>query len=631
MITELIPFEDLVKNRYFNVPDYQRGYSWEEDQVNDLTKDIEHIAEKDHKHYTGTLVISRKEDEKRYDIVDGQQRITTLIILLKCLSEKLPSEREHIYENYIFRGDEYVLQTNKETREYFRENILKDSSDGEEDLKSLRNLRDAKQFLTKWLNENQHRLELIYQVVTQKLGFLCFAPSKTAEIGIMFEVINNRGKDLSELEKIKNYFIYYATIKNDTQLRIKIDDVWEKLLKRLNMADVVSNDEENRFLRNCYLVFYDPNKSKSWYVYDRLRERYSVYAEGEELERHLEEIDRFIDFIVLSARAYAWFFNLDCNPRPPESLRQVLTRLHCHQLEASILPLYLAIVHEVDTQETEVAKLLRTLEILNFRTYVLPNAQVVRADSKQGDLFYYANQFFRYNQEGGATTENFDWLEQLLVDFTREVCPQKVFVQSLTIDTDESIDYHHWHGLKFFLASYEEALNLDEKASYPIEKILYKQNEENKDRTNDKLTAEHIWARKNKAWVYPEDHLQKRRLGNFCLMGLRKNIQLANDDIPVKVDRIQNEGTIRLIQVSELSQYLRQATQLVEKKRKNKVNAYYLELSTWLNDLRETKLIAFALDRWPLPEEVRHFEEVNSDRALKEKKNHSYFLKDEGH
>ncbi len=75
--------------RSFIIPDYQRGYSWEQDQRKDLLKDIEYGMSGDYSHYTGTLVAVKKcsiRDNDRFEIVDGQQRLTTLIILLSCIA-----------------------------------------------------------------------------------------------------------------------------------------------------------------------------------------------------------------------------------------------------------------------------------------------------------------------------------------------------------------------------------------------------------------------------------------------------------------------------------------------------------------------------------------------------------------
>src|SRR5690606_3172028 len=120
-----------------------------------------------------------------------------------------------------------------------------------------------KKYFKDWFSNHSDLVDLVYQTVSSKLGFICFSPENTDEIGIMFEVINNRGKNLSELEKIKNYFIYYSTIHSAARLRQRIYDNWGDILKYLSNSDVISNADENNFLRNCFIIFYSPNKSKS--------------------------------------------------------------------------------------------------------------------------------------------------------------------------------------------------------------------------------------------------------------------------------------------------------------------------------------------------------------------------------
>ena len=67
----------------FCIPDYQRGYAWDEKQIDELLKDIDHLLLDTSavRHYTGTLVLSLNKDQSnQYHIVDGQQRLTTLVI-----------------------------------------------------------------------------------------------------------------------------------------------------------------------------------------------------------------------------------------------------------------------------------------------------------------------------------------------------------------------------------------------------------------------------------------------------------------------------------------------------------------------------------------------------------------------
>ena len=81
----LLSVPEVFKDRFFKIPDYQRGYSWEVDpQLLDLRKDIENIYSKNYKHFTGTIVAAKiNGSENHLEIVDGQQRLTTLVILLK--------------------------------------------------------------------------------------------------------------------------------------------------------------------------------------------------------------------------------------------------------------------------------------------------------------------------------------------------------------------------------------------------------------------------------------------------------------------------------------------------------------------------------------------------------------------
>jgi len=86
---------DLLNNRYY-IPTYQRGYSWEEEHVKALLTDIKDQIEMDAKndnhtqaYYLASIVIMRRLDNKevRKDIIDGQQRLTTIILILGVIKK----------------------------------------------------------------------------------------------------------------------------------------------------------------------------------------------------------------------------------------------------------------------------------------------------------------------------------------------------------------------------------------------------------------------------------------------------------------------------------------------------------------------------------------------------------------
>jgi uncharacterized protein with ParB-like and HNH nuclease domain len=93
-MNNVLSVEELFAGRVFRVPNYQRGYAWEQQQWEEFLDDLEYLSPgKDH--YTGTVVLHEQKktvtDEEGkthflFDIVDGQQRLTTIVILLSCIS-----------------------------------------------------------------------------------------------------------------------------------------------------------------------------------------------------------------------------------------------------------------------------------------------------------------------------------------------------------------------------------------------------------------------------------------------------------------------------------------------------------------------------------------------------------------
>jgi len=646
MIQKLLSIGDIVKDKLFKIPDYQRGYSWEKEQIEDLLKDIEQISNKDHKHYTGTIVITKNNTDERYDIVDGQQRLTTLFIILKVIYSYNKVKFEAIESEFLIRKSKYILETNHDTEAYFKEAIIGDVNGLPTKIKSLQNLKQAKDLISNWVKNNEAKLDSYYDTIISKLGFICFSPNNSDEVGIMFEVINNRGKALSELEKIKNYFIYYATIHKQLLLKEKVNNNWGTILEYLNKAKIVSNDDENRYLRNCYIVFFSSNKSKSWDVYEQLKQRYPT--SDDDIENKVAEINDFINFLLKCSKYYSFFesdsnFNSEYDKRKKIEIASILKRIRCHPINASILPLYLSIMTQLDNEPEVVLMLLKLLEIVNFRLYVLPNSKISRADSKQGDLFYWAHEFYRdLDWHSNQSKEEYltwygkkkvdgdiyEWLRMELIEFVKYHCPEETFIQSLTTDDNESIDYYNWNGLRFFLASYEEYLNADKGESWNIEKILINRMETEKDKGNDYLSKEHIWAKKNRPIDFPEDHREKRRLGNFVLIGLKSNIQLNNEDIEKKV-KFLTENTLKSMrQVDQLTGLLDKGIQFANSRRDKKTKYYFSDIANHIIDQRETNLIGFALDRWKLPnEEMNTFDKVDSYRAWSERLKTNYFLK----
>lgn len=610
---ELLTLKDIFDsgNRQLSVPDYQRGYSWEEEQRKDLIGDIIQIITQDHRHFTGTVVASQNGESSIFDLVDGQQRVTSLVIFMSCIlraakkiglielnSESLSTIEQVYVRSGIDTGNTtYQLQLGSIRDPLFHE-ILDDGQPVNQKIKSKadQNIVDAANHFQIYLTgKDRDELECIYLAVTEKLGFLLYAPKKDAEIGIMFEVINNRGKPLSELEKIKNYLIYFAGRHGINDLKVKVNSNWPVLLESLNSANFTSNDDENRFLRVCWIVFKDYNKSKSYHVYDNLKQ-FCPAADAV----HWQELSDFVEFVTNSAKTYTYLFD-SRNSGLSDKEKQILQRIALHPAQASILPLIVSLYSKEFDVERRV-KILDVLEKLNFRYYITGIAN--RNDSGQGELFelayyYHKNDFSLYEDSEGY--EATDYLYEYLVWFVDENANDQKFIQYLTLDKNESGDYYKWQGLKFFLGSYEDELLSQNRQSSQIARFVASRD---KVSPNDFYHQEHIWARKEIS-LYDDINdldVNKRRLGNFIILMETINIKVSDHRIEQKIEEYF-EGTKaqpNTLMIRELRNDFEAAKKEIDNSHefKRQVKSYWYSVYQKFLDIREQRILNFAIKRW---------------------------------
>lgn len=308
-MNNLKSLKQLFENKIFRIPDYQRGYSWTEMQLKEFWNDlISMLPGKDH--YTGMISLKRitqedmNKDPKKwneeswifdswgyegFEIVDGQQRLTTIIVLINEIInyyysnsledvediniDGLPiseikkefivisKDRSSIIKTFRF-GYEYDDPSDK----YFKHIILGEPNGGkiDETFYTL-NLYNAKKFFKQQIenlvkNGSIHDLEMIYKKITQKLKFNIYYIENDFNVYMAFETMNNRGKKLSYLELLKNRLIYLSTIFNRPEdekekVRNNINDTWKNIYGYLgkDKNHPLSDDE---FLQNHWMIYF---------------------------------------------------------------------------------------------------------------------------------------------------------------------------------------------------------------------------------------------------------------------------------------------------------------------------------------------------------------------------------------
>src|SRR5947209_678641 len=106
-----------------------------------------------------------------------------------------------------------------------------------------------------------------------------------AEVGVIFEVLNNRGKPLSELEKVKNYLLFLASKLNlpPHQLADEVNRAWTHVFERLMQADLTSADAEDQLLRSHWLMAYD-HLRKNWDDSKSIKARFNLRPKEKSLQ-----------------------------------------------------------------------------------------------------------------------------------------------------------------------------------------------------------------------------------------------------------------------------------------------------------------------------------------------------------
>lgn len=236
--TPIQTLKDIFSLQRFKIPQYQRAYSWEvkphlQTFLEDLRQHIEALAANPQKQYfLGTLLL-HDEGAGIANVVDGQQRLTTAIIFiasaLKVHKERavLTEEKEkvkvlrRIFINDDDAGEQKFL-TIKEDHSFFRSNILEITDTVQEAASpSSAKLKDAMEFFLKNISDEEWErllLGLIYSNV------LIYTVKDHADATLIFELQNDRGKQLSELEALKSYLMHLVYL-NEKNPNDTLDDI----------------------------------------------------------------------------------------------------------------------------------------------------------------------------------------------------------------------------------------------------------------------------------------------------------------------------------------------------------------------------------------------------------------------
>ncbi len=335
----------------FNIPVYQRNYDWQEENCKKLFTDIENIIKHNEEieHFLGTVVYVLTKIERDYEeyvLIDGQQRITSISLLLKALHEKIISEdtKESIWEQYLINKkspDNIRIRLKPIESDSVSYKQLIDNNDDSSNSNVCRNYKIFKELL-----ENSHySAEQIYsalykiELVTIKLE----KDKKSENPQLIFESLNSTGLSLTQADLIRNYLLMNSEYEKQTVL---YKNFWLKIEIEL------TNKKISDFIRDFLTMKTGKiaNKNK---VYDDFKEYMRIQKELNE-EAVLEEL-------VTYSKYYNWFLNANSNN---EKINEKLKHFK-YLKNTTVYPLLLSIFEDTYYyKKLDEDKLLKIIDLL---------------------------------------------------------------------------------------------------------------------------------------------------------------------------------------------------------------------------------------------------------------------------
>lgn len=276
--------EDTVKSllsrkyRYI-VPEYQRQYSWRKNQWEDLWRDLESIEE-GHTHFLGSVVFVEKntdfDETDEFEVVDGQQRLTTISILLCALRQYYEQNdrkeaADSIDKNYLWEenedfNDEQKLELNSLDEDQYRR-LLQGNPPRQEESK----IRGAVEFFVdKIMSLSGKEIDNIRKKLLNSVTIVTIdCPSQESAFRL-FETLNDRGLELSEVDLMKNH-LYKKISLDDTINEEAVKQDWESIIDDIRYE----MDKPFRFFIHYFLFAPDPDISSNisqTTLYDTFRE-----------------------------------------------------------------------------------------------------------------------------------------------------------------------------------------------------------------------------------------------------------------------------------------------------------------------------------------------------------------------
>lgn len=592
MDTGLTNLKDLViGDRTFQIPIYQRNYSWEEKQWDDLWNDLLYLKA-DKKHYFGTLLLKKTERFKKsglksfevYEIIDGQQRIATILLLLREIisqlnginDDEIREELERLKEDYLKYRNVYKLELLGNDEEFFRKYIMDGEEYPDEILTpSQGRLKEAKSFFRKKFKElkedstpDKFRDFLLgFKQKIDNMEIIRYEVKNDTDAVLIFETVNDRGKELTNLEKTKSFLMHaiYLSVPEEPEGHLnQVNESFSNIFRwfeEIRDAKRGKDLKEDDIQRYHFINFYELNKEEkrkdtaSRYL-DCLKEKIRrLYREDEQqCLDYVQEYNRDLKKAFFTLKEIITYSE-------ENGIGNLLKKIFALERVANFFPLLVATWIRFRNEKEKIENILSLIEAIVFRVYAIGRR---RADTGINLLYDLAYRVHRENLEYEKIVKELSELIRYYEkdrDFERDLKVENFYDRIARRDKI----YLFFEYEKFLREQSRELLNIR------FEDIL-----------TPKFEIEHIWpddtSKLNLSEDLKEIHEQcKDKLGNLTIAAKSWNARWGNEPFETKRKEYQN-STLRV--QKQLSDFEEWGKEQIEE--------------------RESQIIKFTMDRWKI-------------------------------
>ncbi|QQW74055.1 DUF262 domain-containing protein [Helicobacter pylori] len=539
---ELLDLDGVIEKGVFEIPSYQRGYAWQIRQLKDFWNDLEHVSKLGDKfHYMHSLTLRGLENEledSAFEIIDGQQRLATSLILLGLLA-KITQNKDPKYS--LINLEPILSYKYYGLNEAFRA-IMGEEKDLEAFKTSFyaKNLIDAYAFFKEKISDTPvGTLNGMLDALTKKMLFsVVELNDNRIDPFSSFETINNRGKDLSTLELLKNrlHFVAHKICegKKLEKLQQEINDTYTLIYHDLRQFE---DAHLEGFLKHFVAYYYGEKGDFKKRLLEMEFNAHKRYTDNTNFNEEYEKIDDLLFYLSYSSKVWNFLHTLDeksitlivdgnkkleieITPKM-RNLLEKMRRLNALS-ENAFLPLLLSLLtiqragksaNEQPYTTKELEGLLEYLERFGFLIYGVAGKNT--AKNEWIELAFKAFKAYRYGEEN-IVIEKLPTLEKNF--FNRKYSGLELLEESIHSKNNAEKWYKWGKALNYLLYEYElhhnpeTTLNFDGSIE-SIEHILPQKPDQG-------------YSAKEKSWA-KNPHIA-HALGNLLLISKNANSSLSN-------------------------------------------------------------------------------------------------------